>query len=131
MTVKPQETGLVITEAPPSSDPLTRGQGGRFAPGNKGGGRRRMPDEIREMLAAASPHAAKRLIEALDAEKVVHYLGQEVGSYIDHDMRTKAALALMERLYGKTPQAIVTEDEDGNSRPMGVIFLPVRPPSEP
>lgn len=90
-----------------------------------------MPDEIREMLAAASPHAAKRLIEALDAEKVVHYLGQEVGSYIDHDMRTKAALALMERLYGKTPQAIVTEDEDGNSRPMGVIFLPVRPPSEP
>lgn len=105
----------------PTRDPGT----GRFQPGNPGGGRRKMPEEVRQILAAATPLAAQRLAEALNATKVVHYLGEEVGEYTDHEMRTKAALAIYERLYGKTPQAIVTEDEDGNATAaIGIVFLP-------
>jgi len=102
-------------------DPST----GRFGPGNPGGGRRKMPIEIREMLEAATPLATQRLIEALDATKVVHYQGVECGVYVDHEMRKQAALAIYERLYGKTPQAIAFEDEDGNATLVpGIVFLP-------
>lgn len=116
------ETGKA--EIVPTRDART----GQFAPGNPGGGRRKMPEEVRAILAAATPEAARRLVAALDATKVVHYLGEEVGEYTDHEMRTKAALAIFERLYGKTPQAIVTEDEDGNATAaVGIVFLPTGP----
>jgi hypothetical protein len=116
------ETGNA--EIVPTRDPRT----GQFQPGNPGGGRRKMPEAIRQILAAATPHAAERLVEALDATKVVHYLGEEVGEYVDNEMRTKAALAIFERLYGKTAQAIVTEDEDGNpTAAVGIVFLPTGP----
>lgn len=127
--MKPLNGEETVIDQPTSAITPTGGRDrltGKFTPGNPGGGRRKLPDEIREMLAAKTSHAAQRLIDALDATKVVHYLGQEVGKYTDHEMRTKAALAIFERLYGKTPQAIVTEDEDGNPQAaVGLIFLPV------
>lgn len=95
---------------------------GRFGPGNPGGGRPKIPDKVRKMLAARTPHAAKRLIEALDAEMVVHYQGDEVGTYVDHRTRIMAAEALMNRLYGKPVQAVA--GEDGGPVRVGVIIMP-------
>ena len=74
------------------------------------------------MLAAATPHAAKRLIEALDATLVVHYQGVEVGTYVDQRTRIMAAEALLNRLYGKPPQEIT--GEDGGPVRLGVVILP-------
>ncbi len=62
------------------------------------------------MLEAATPKAAKRLVEALDAEKVVHWQGVECGTYIDHGMRITAAEAILNRLFGKPRQEVTGED---------------------
>lgn len=62
------------------------------------------------MLLAATPAAAKRLIEALDATTVMHYLGDEVGEYIDHGTRIKAAETILSRIFGKAAQPITGED---------------------
>ena len=84
---------------------------GRFAKGNKEShGGKRIPAHIREMLECATPHAAKRLIEALDATKIVHWQGAEVGEYVDHQMRVTAAEAVLNRLYGKPKQEITGDD---------------------
>jgi hypothetical protein len=84
---------------------------GRFAKGNKEShGGKRIPEHIREMLECATPKAAKRLIEALDAETVVHYRGEEVGTYVDHGTRVTAAETILNRLYGKPKQEITGED---------------------
>ena len=88
---------------------------GQFKPGNPGGGRKKLPEPVREMLEAKTEHAAERLIEALDAERaVVVPGGRDVPSSIemvpDYDMRLKASSALFDRLYGKPSQAITGED---------------------
>ena len=59
------------------------------------------------MLEAATPHAAKRLIEALDAER---YVGLDGHAVPDWKARTLAAETLLSRLYGKPAQAITSED---------------------
>jgi len=71
-------------------------------------------------------------MEALDATKIVHYMGEEVGEYVDHEMRKRAADAVFDRLYGKPPVAIAVDDPDGNgTRPMGLIFIPVSNGGQP
>ncbi len=59
------------------------------------------------MLEAASPHAAERLIQALDAEK---YVGLDARAVPDWKARAVAADALFDRLYGKPAQSITGED---------------------
>jgi hypothetical protein len=84
-----------------------------------------MPTEVREMLEAASPTAAKRLIQALDAERAIivgHGDSSSVEMVPDFDLRLKAATALLDRLYGKPAQAI-TGDE-GKPLRIGVVVLP-------
>lgn len=95
---------------------------GRFAVGNKSGGRKQIPAEVREMLEAATPHAAKRLIEALDAKTVVHYLGKEVGTYVDHKTRVTAAETILNRIHGRPVQAIT--GADGKAPVLGLVILP-------
>lgn len=87
---------------------------GRFVGGNQGGGRKAIPPEIREMLQAAVPDAVRRLIAALDAERPV-VAGADINMFPDHDMRTKAAEAILNRLYGK-PAVAVTGDDGGPVR---------------
>jgi hypothetical protein len=99
-------------------DPST----GRFVAGNGGGGRKPLDPKVREMLEAATPDAAKRLIEALDATVVEHYLGQEVGTYVDHRTRIMAAEAILNRLHGKPAQAVT--DGEGKAVKLGVVILP-------
>jgi hypothetical protein len=98
-----------------------RDQSGRFAAGNPGGGRRPMSPEVREMLQAATPHAAARLIEALDATMVVHHMGVEVGTYVDHAMRIKAASTILDRIFGKAAQPITGED----GKPIAFDIAPI------
>jgi hypothetical protein len=78
------------------------------------------------MLEAKTKHAAKRLIEALDAKRVVHHEGKVVGTYVDHEMRVRAAEALLNRLYGKPPQNATIDVETGTTvgARIGVIILP-------
>lgn len=107
------------------------GRDGRFQKGVSGnpGGRARMREDVKEMLACATPKAAQRLVEALDAQRaVVVSDGAERGSRVefvtDHDMRTKAAEMILSRLYGKPAQAIT--DGDGEPFKMGLVILPAR-----
>jgi hypothetical protein len=87
---------------------------GRFAKGNKSGGRKPMPPEMKELLAAATPKAAQRLIEALDAID----LGEP-----DHEMRVKAANAILDRIYGKPAQAVVGDDGGPLRIDIGVVDI--------
>jgi hypothetical protein len=116
-----------------SSALVKRENSGRFKKGNPGGpGRPKMDPKVRRMLEAKTKHAAKRLVEALDAKRVVHHEGKVVGTYVDHEMRVRAAEALLNRLYGKPPQNAQIDFDDGtpvvNGVRVGVIVLP--PPQD-
>lgn len=67
------------------------------------------------MLAAASPKAAKTLVDALEAERSI-VVGGGDNAYIeqvpDVDMRVKAANAILDRVYGK-PTAYVAGEDGG------------------
>lgn len=84
-------------------DPAT----GKFAPGNKGGGRRPMPPEVREILEAGSVKAATRLVEGLDA---MQYVGIEGRAEPHWKERREYAVAIHQHLYGKPAQALTNED---------------------
>lgn len=110
------ETGDTKIEA---RDPAT----GRFAPGNKTGGRSRLSPEVREMLRAATVPAVQALLDALKAHSGKDANGDVIP---DHDIRVKAANALLDRGIGKAVQAVSIglEDEDGNAMRLGVVLLP-------
>lgn len=77
------------------------------------------------MLRAASPRAAKALIDALDAERafvVGTAENQRIETVPDHDMRVKAANALLDRVFGKPTQSLT--DEDGSPMRFGLVILP-------
>lgn len=61
-----------------------------------------MSPQVREMLEAATPLAAKALIDAVAA--------CDKDGDPDHDMRVKAANAIFDRIHGKPAQAITGED---------------------
>lgn len=119
-------------KAPDSPTALVRRENnGKFKKGNPGGpGRPKMDPKVRRMLEAKTPHAVKRLVEALDAKRVVHHDGMVVGTYVDHEMRVRAAEALLNRLYGRPPQNATIDVETGTTvgARIGVIVLP--PPQE-
>jgi hypothetical protein len=73
-----------------------------------------MDPEVKAMLLAASPKAAERLIEALDAERAVVVPGGRDAAHVemvpDFDMRIKAANAVLDRLFGKPKQPITGEE---------------------
>lgn len=65
------------------------------------------------MLVEATPKAAKRVIEALDADRPV-VVGNGPGARMelvpDHDVRIKAANTIMDRIHGKPAQEISGPD---------------------
>jgi hypothetical protein len=100
---------------------------GRFAPGNKGGGRPRIPDEIREMIRAATPKAFKKLVDQLDAMKtVVVPCGRDAYTeeVPDGDLQHKAAVVLAAYGVGKPSEKLQLEDPDGNPMRLGIVLLP-------
>lgn len=67
---------------------------GRFTPGNKVGGRKKIPQDVRDMFKAATPAAAGLLIKTIDNEDA------------PLAMRMDAAKTVIERVYGKATQPI-------------------------
>ena len=76
-----------------------RGPDGKFLPGNKSGGRKPIPDDVKKMLSDAAPDAVNLLIEVMkDAGK-------------EDKLRVQCAETIIERVYGKNPQPIITDGE--------------------
>lgn len=111
------------TDNPQNRDPKT----GRVLPGNKlnPGGRPRMSDAERTMLADVAPIAIKKLIDGLEA---MQYVGMEGRPEPHWKERREYANALLDRYYGKPNQAIT--DADGGPVRMGLIFLPPTKPDD-
>jgi hypothetical protein len=83
-----------------------RNEKGRFVKGNSAGSRRmQLREDVRALLVDATPKAAKAMIDCLDAE-----FTNEFGTFANHDMRLKAANAIMDRICGKPAQQVVGED---------------------
>ncbi len=64
-----------------------RDENGRFLPGNSGGGRPKIPADVREAIRAACPEAVRVLIELLHSKREAY--------------RLEAAKTLLDRGYGK------------------------------
>lgn len=73
----------------------------------------RLREDVRQMLVEATPKAARRVIEALDAERAV-VVGNGPSARVemipDHDVRIKAYDAIMNRIHGKPSQEITGND---------------------
>lgn len=79
-----------------------RNEKGRFVAGNKGGGRRKVPDEVKKMFLAATPDATRLLIDTMNNEDA------------PLKIRVDCANTVIERVYGKAAQPLVAaEDTDG------------------
>lgn len=100
-------------------DPEKRDENGRnpvngqFAPGNGGGGRKRMDPEVRSMLEARTKDAVDKLIQCLEAERVIVVgFGEAAHTEMvpDYDLQLKAANAILDRAYGKPAQAVTGDD---------------------
>lgn len=89
--------------------PLVRGEGGRFAKGNKAGGRKALPEDLKAAFRAASPEALATLIDVMRH-------GKQDGS------RVRAAEIILDRGYGKPVQAVDLTSEDNQT--VGVVLLP-------
>ena len=73
---------------------------GQFVAGNKGGGRKKMPDEVKKLFTDATPEAAQLLINTMNDAKVPLQL------------RLDCANRIIERVYGKAAQPLTTSNEE-------------------
>ena len=89
-------------------DPST----GRFLPGNSGGGRKALPEDIREKLQGAGPEAVDTLLAVMRDKKA---------RAAD---RIRAAEIVLNHGFGKPRQAI--ELENSINEGCGVVLLPMR-----
>ncbi len=88
-------------------DPKT----GRFLPGNRTGGRPRMPDELKEAFRDYSMDALNTLVTILKDEEA------------KNSDRIRAAEIILERGWGKPEQAVSLETVTSD---VGVVLLPAR-----
>jgi hypothetical protein len=119
------ETGGIASDKIDVRDPAT----GRFAPGNKQGGRPKMDPEVRAMLKLATPRAFQKLVDQLEAKRTI-VVGAGKDAYTeeveDHDIQHRAAVVLAAYGVGKPVQPFAPEDGDGNAMALGVVLLPAR-----
>lgn len=98
-----------------TNEPGNRDAKGRFGSGNSGNpsGRPRVPAEVKEILLAATPRAAAKLVACLEAKKSI-VVGNGPTAYVDEvddvDLQFKAANAILDRTIGKPTQPISGED---------------------
>lgn len=88
-------------------DPKT----GKFLPGNRSGGRPKLPEELKEAFRTAAPDALDVLVRILKDEGA------------KHSDRIKCAEIILDRGYGKPVQAV---DLEHSSTEVGVVLLPAR-----
>ena len=77
---------------------IQRNPKGQFTQNNKSGGRKKIPDDIREMLAEATPKAIGMLIDTMNDPNA------------KIELRVACAEKIIDRVYGKALQPI---DIDG------------------
>ena len=81
---------------------MERNEKGQFVQGNKGGGRKKMPEEVKQMFVDATPEAAQLLIDTMKNKATAIQL------------RIECANKIIERVYGKAAQPL-TANEAGES----------------
>src|SRR5918994_3965728 len=64
----------------------------KFQPGNKFGGRKPIPEDVKELARAATPRAIQRQIELMESE--------------DENVALKATNAVLDRAFGKPAQTV-------------------------
>lgn len=84
---------------PSNGQKTERDTKGRFTAGNAGGGRKRLPAEVKEMFKAATPQAAKLLIDTMH------------DAAVKLETRLDCANRIIERVYGKPTQPIEGETD--------------------
>ena len=87
-------------------DPVT----GRFVAGNRNGGRRRLPEELKAAFREAAPEALETLVTIMRDDTA------------RHADRIRCAEIILDRGYGKPAQAI--EIDTGEDAGLGVITIP-------
>lgn len=92
----------------PSGAVKRHANGTSFKPGNPGGGRKKIPEEVIEMCRAASPRAIQELIAVFDDEQA------RPGDKI------RASEAILNRAWGCPRQAVDLANEDG--QPLKLII---------
>lgn len=80
---------------------LERDEKGRFVAGNAGGGRKAIPDEVKEMLVAATPSAVQLLVDMMTDFSA------------PKDLRVRCAEIILNRVYGRPTQPICGELSGG------------------
>lgn len=93
-----------------SADP-PRDSKGRFTGGNPGGGRPKMPEELKEAFRKIAPDALNVLKKILLDENA------------KHGDRIKCAEIILDRGYGKPVQAV---DLETTTSDVGVVLIPAR-----
>ena len=73
---------------------------GRFGPGNKGGGRRKIPPDVKEAFKAACQESVDILLDLMRNSD-------------DDNVRLKAAIAVQDRALGKCVQPVSNPDGSG------------------
>lgn len=92
-------------------DPKT----GKFLPGNRSGGRPKLPEELKEAFRAAAPDALDVLVRILKDEEA------------KHSDRIRCAEIILDRGYGKPVQAV---DLETTTSEVGVVLIPARGATE-
>lgn len=82
------------TATPSTGKKPERDQRGRFTVGNKSGGRKRIPEDVKEMLRAATVDAARLLIDTMQNKDA------------KLELRLECCKTIMDRVYGKASQPI-------------------------
>ena len=83
-----------MPQKPLNGQKTGRDSKGRFAKGNPGGGRKTIPEDVKQMLKAATTDAARLLVDTMNDPE------------IKIETRLDCAKTVMERVYGKASQPI-------------------------
>ena len=81
--------------------PVIRTEKGQFGIGNKSGGRKPIPPDIKQMLTELVPEAVMRL-------------GNIIRTSTDDKLVLDAAKVVLDRVYGKAPQALDIQSENNH-----------------
>jgi len=84
---------------------------GKFKKGNPGGGRPRLPEEIRDAARAASPKAIETLIKIMDNDEC------------NDGERIKAAVAILNRAYGTPAQSVEISGKEGEPLALKIEYV--------
>lgn len=80
---------------------MKRNKNGTFATGNAGGGRKPIPPDVKQMFVQLVPEAVQRLANIIKTST-------------DDKLVLDAAKVVLDRVYGKAPQALDIQSENNH-----------------